>query len=374
MPQLSPKDRALLHLYDSRSHLTERPSEALTQQGIATALEVNRTHITRVMKPLVDAGLVEVGKGRLEGGDRKMSYYLLTPTGLLRAKELIDSLGDEELELVEGGRKVRRKVRDVLTAHPYLRSLEVMDSIGGVLRPQAPGKRLILADVELRTDGFFGREEQLAVAKEFLSSPSQILAIYANHGYGSSTFLRKLAVDLFDGAVLWLDLSKSQGPSSLEHGLERFSASLGVEPGIDGLNSERALICLDNYREMSEAMVDFLTELVPRLRGGRCKMAVSMREETPSYERFYLRPEVVSGEVIEIRLHRFDEATARRFLGEELDDEAFQLIYMLTRGQPLALDMVRRGDAEGLKSIRLSEEVRFLMYLRTRRDRSRKSN
>jgi hypothetical protein len=47
---------------------------------------------------------------------------------------------------------------------------------------------------------------------------------------------------------------------------------------------------------------------------------------------------------------------------------------MLTRGQPLALDLVKRGDAEGLKAIRLSEEVRFLMYLRTRKKGSRKSN
>jgi hypothetical protein len=265
-------------------------------------------------------------------------------------------------------------VRDALKAYPYLRSLEVIDSIGGVLRPQDPGKRLILSEVELRTEGFIGREEQLTTGKEFLSGPSLVLAVYANHGYGSSTFLRKVAADLFDGAVLWHDLSKGQDPAALKRELDRFSALLGVEQGIDGLKGERVLICLDNYRELSEAMVDFLTELVPRLRGGRCKMAVSMREETPSYERFYLRPDVLSGEVVEVRLHRFDEVTAREFLGGGLDDEAFQLIYMLTRGQPLALDMVKRGDSEGLKELRLSEEVRFLMYLRTRKDGSRKSN
>jgi hypothetical protein len=54
-------------------------------------------------------------------------------------------------------------------------------------------------------------------------------------------------------------------------------------------------------------------------------------------------------------------------LGEDIDDEAFQLIYMLTRGQPLALAAVRDGDEVTLRRIRLSEEVRFLMYLRTRR-------
>ena len=374
MLQVSPKDRAILHLYDSRSHLTERPSEALTQQGIASALKMNRTHITRVLKPLIDAGLVEVGKGRLEGAERKLTYYLLTPNGLSRVKEILSSIGEEELEIVEGGKKVRRRVSEVLVAHPYLRTLEVVDSIGGVLRPQAPGKRLITSDSKLEAGNFFDRGEQLATASEFLNGKGVVLAAYANHGYGSSTFLKKVALDLFDGSVLWHDLARGGGPERLKGDLESFSLALGVGGGIDGLKGEKALLCLDNYRDVSESLVDMLVDLVARLRGGRCKLAVALREETPSYDRFYLRPDVLSRDVTEVRMHRFDEATAREFLGQDLDDEAFQLIYMLTRGQPLALDMVMRGDAEGLKSIRLSEEVRFLMYLRTRRKGSAKSN
>ncbi len=140
------------------------------------------------------------------------------------------------------------------------------------------------------------------------------------------------------------------------------------------MKGERCLICLDNYREPSEGLIDLLVELVPRLKGGRCKLAVAMREETPSYERFYLRPDVLSGDVVEVRMHRFDERTARDLLGEDLDDEAFQLIYMLTRGQPMALAMVKRGDEEGLKTLRLKEEVRFLMYLRTRHAPTKKGN
>jgi hypothetical protein len=221
---------------------------------------------------------------------------------------------------------------------------------------------------------FYGREEQISSASEFLAGKGAVLAIYANHGYGSSTLLKKVALDLFDGAVLWHDLTKDRGAEPLSVAIERFAQALGVENGLIGLKGERCLICLDNYREPSEDLVDLLIELVPRLRGGRCKMAVAMREETPSYERFYLRPDVLSGDVVEVRLHRFDERTSHEFLGSDLDDEAFQLIYMLTRGQPLALDMVKRGDAEGLKTLRLKEEVRFLMYLRTRRGQSKKNN
>jgi hypothetical protein len=96
-------------------------------------------------------------------------------------------------------------------------------------------------------------------------------------------------------------------------------------------------------------------------------MAVAMRGETPSYNRFYQRRDVEGGTAVEIPLSRFEEATVRQMLGDDIDDEAFQLIHMLTRGQPLALALLKAGDVEGLKKIRLSEEVRFLMYLRDRK-------
>lgn len=54
-------------------------------------------------------------------------------------------------------------------------------------------------------------------------------------------------------------------------------------------------------------------------------------------------------------------------IGEDLDDEAMKMIYMLTRGQPLALRMLRQRDEEGLKRIFPREEVRFLMYLLSRK-------
>lgn len=339
----------------------------MTQQGIASSLEVNRTHITRVLRPLLDSGLVEARKGRLEGGERKLSYYVLTPTGLVKAREVLESLGDEKLELVEGGQRILTNVREVLANHPHLRALEVVDSIGGVLRPTSKGRRLICSDQDLQPAEFHGRSEQLAVAREFLEGRGLVLAIFANHGYGSSTFLRKVALDLADGPVFWHDLSKDASPGALWERLAGFASEVGVDGGVHGLKEEDALICLDNYGGVSDALVDMLTDLLPKLRGGRAKLVVAMSEETPSYERFFQRQDVLAGDVTEVRLHRFDQATARQFLGEDLDEEAFQLIYMLTRGQPLALDLVKRGDSEALKKIRLSEEVRFLMYLRTRR-------
>lgn len=363
---LSPKDRALLHLYDSRAHLLQEPSEALTQQGVAESLGMNRTHITRVLRPLVDQGYVEPSKGRLEGGERRLTYYVLTPLGLAKAKELIDSLGEERLEVI--GSEGREAIRFADAARRYsdVGVLALADAIGGVLRPRSSGSRFIDSLVPISVGPFFGREEQLAAAEVFFSSAGAALAVYANHGYGSSTFLRKVALDLYSGSVLWHDLAADGDAGALAQRMESFAKKLGLD-GFAGLRDEAALVCLDNYHDVSEGTVDALAELLPRLAGGKAKMAVAMREETPSYERFYLRPDVLSGRVAEVHLHRLDEPTARKMLGEDIDDEAFQLIYMLTRGQPSALAAVRDGDEVALKKLRLSEEVRFLMYLRTRR-------
>lgn len=366
MPPLPPRDRALLHFLDSRAHLAQGPSEALTQQGTARALDVNRTHITRVLKPLVDQGLLEVKKGRPEGGERKLTYYVLTPLGLSKAKEMVAIIGEERLEVVQGGRRVGMTVAQALASFPGTGALQAADSMGGVLKPTSVGGRLIDSRTDLSLRHFHGRGEQLAKAAGFIASEALALAVYANHGYGSSTFLRKVAVDLFPGPVLWHDLAADGGADALGARLQSFAAKLGLE-GLAGLREEPALICLDNYRDVGEAVVDMLMELMAQLSGGRAKLAVAMREETPSYERFYLRADVVAGKVVEAHLHRFDEATAKKMIGEDIDGEAFQLIYMLTRGQPLALASVRDGDEEELRKLRLSEEVRFLMYLRTRR-------
>jgi DNA-binding MarR family transcriptional regulator len=366
MPALSPKDRALLHLYDSRAHLAQAPTEGLTQQGVAQSLDMNRTHVTRVLKPLLDQGCLEAQKGRLDGGERKLTYYVLTPLGLAKAKELIDSLAEERLDVITGSGRVSMSYAEAMKAYPGIGTLLLADSIGGVLRPGASGQRMIDSRTQLSVGPFFGREEQLAAARAFLVSSGTVLAVYANHGYGSSTFMRKVALDLFAGPVLWHDLGVDGRAPELSARLTCFAAKLGLQ-GAEGLREEVSLICLDNYRDVDEGLVDLLADLVPRLSGGKAKLAVAMREETPSYDRFYLRPDVLSGRVVEVHLHRLDEATAKSLIGEDIDDEAFQLIYMLTRGQPSALAAVRDGDEEALRRIRLSEEVRFLMYLRTRR-------
>ena len=374
MLPIVPRDRVLLHLLDARGHrLPDRPSQQMTQEGVSAALGMNRTHITRVLKPLLDDGQVESKKGHVSGRDRKLTYYALTETGFAKAMDILRSFGDESLELIEAsGSKKKTKVRDALKQYPELGGLALIDAVqeGKVLK--APGERFVQTNAKIEGVEQLERERQIEQAQMFLSSPSTLLVIVASYGYGSSSLLKHTALDLWKGPLFWFDLEADGSAKSVVDSLDRFAKRLECSDWT-GLVDREALLCFDNYHIAEEPLVDLIIELVKGLRNGKTKITVAMRGETPSYNRFYQRRDIEDGTAIEIPLSRFEETTVKKMLGEDIDDEALQLIYMLTSGQPLAVALLKAGDVEGLKKIRLSEEVRFMMYLRDRKKGSKSS-
>ena len=71
--------------------------------------------------------------------------------------------------------------------------------------------------------------------------------------------------------------------------------------------------------------------------------------------------------VRELRIRGLDEASSRRLIGSEnIEKDALRRIIMMSRGQPLALKMLRDRDLAGLKSSTMftPEEVRYMLFLR----------
>jgi len=361
---LPTKDRAMLHLYGLRGEqLRDRPSDASTQEGIASALGLNRTHITRTLLPLVQAGLVEQEKGRVTGKERRLIYYRLTAAGLERATGIVKELGLETINVIDDRGRRTVTFKELTTLRPDLPPVNIADAIGGEMR-LPPASRVVVSNASFGLAEFIDREEQLRAASQFMDSDSTVLAIFASYGYGSSTFLKRAATSLWDGHLFWHDLEKDPSSEGLRQALSAFALRLGLEGDPKRLREVRALLCFDNYHAVSQEVVDVLYDLNKAMKGGKAKLAVAIRGETPSYNRFYLKEDVRGGSVIEVSFHRFLEQDSRRLLGLDLRDETFQQIYLMTRGQPLALALLRDGDEGGLKKIRQSEEARFMMYLR----------
>ena len=368
MVQLSPKDRVLLHLFDLPREVRHSVPEEATQEGIATALGIPRTHITRLLRPLVQEGLIEEEKERVLGKERRLKVYSLSPKGLSRAESIVREASSSSVEVIDAEGQRVRKVEELLESRLDLPVLKIIDSIGKSLHLVAEPGRYVNSNAPLEMPPFFDREEELRISSEFLGSKASALVVFANYGYGSSTFLKKFALEQSRSPLFWHDLQRGKALGDVRSRIADFCRAQGCEDGdMLGLRERDVLLCFDNYHDVSEDVVDLFFELMNALQGGRGKMAVAIREETPFYNRFFQKSDVGQGRVAEIHLRRFDHEAARRFMGEDLEEEAFQLIYRLTRGQPLALELVRKGDEKGLQTLLPNEEVRFLMYLRTKK-------
>jgi len=80
--------RILVHLLGFvRAAEFDAVPPAVTQQGIADALRVRRSHVTLALQALHRRGLVEDRTARVVGGARRKKAYALTPQGYARARE-----------------------------------------------------------------------------------------------------------------------------------------------------------------------------------------------------------------------------------------------------------------------------------------------
>lgn len=366
MPRLSSSYRALLYLYDRRRESTaEYAGEGVTQLGISEGLGIPRSHITRVVRPLVENGLIVEEKRHVVDRDRKLNVYSLTSKGMTRVKELVDEASDLEVTVRERGRTEPKVVSELITI-PNIGLLDLIDSAREGTTLDLGGGRFIMCDGELCASPILDRGEELIIAEKFLEAKASTLVILSNRGYGSSSLMKKIALEVTDKPLLWHDLSYDGSRDLIERQVDSFMKTIS-DGGLEGLNDVEAILCFDNYHLIPEDGVDALIDLMSGLTGGYTKLIVAMRRENPSYNRFYQKEDVDEGRVVELYLGRLEYECVEEMFGSDMDPEALKLIYMMTRGQPLALDLLKRGDDEGLRSMYPNEEVRFMMYLRTKK-------
>lgn len=367
MMQVPLSTKALLYLYDNRRDFKEGiASERITQEGIAKAIDMPRSHVTRIVRPLIDEGLIDEAKGRVRGRGRMLKVYTLTPVGFEWVGSFLREMGGEGIVVVRNGDEHSTTVAEVLEMEGRPCTLDIVNAVVDGVPIRLREGRILISNVHHEGEDFFEREEELDLARDFLEGPPVAMVIVSNRGYGSSAMMRKVAVEMTDRPLLWHDLEVDGSGRAIYWALERMMGTLQCD-SLDELKGRRALICFDNFHIPPECGVDCIIELFERLYGGQVKIMVAMRGDTPSYNRFYQKEDVDRGRVVELRMKRLSQDCLTEMFGPDMDDEAMKLIYMLTKGQPLALCLLREGDEAGLRALFPNEEVRFMMYLREKK-------
>ncbi len=370
--QLSVNDRVLLHLsrFATDTPPEEYPSEA-TQVGIAEGVGISRTHVPRAVRTLMKEGLVEELRGRVANRDRRMSVYAVSAEGFRRAEEIWSDVRSAKVSVSRGG----------LTEEIDGRTLEEMVGRRGALELLSRMRDgVIELEVRRRTavrdlgdapdqDAFFGRERELAALESFLGSDSQFIVVLGGKGYGTTSLVREFVERLEDIDVLWITIDESISAADLESMIVGFASRVrqDVTDLETALDVSEALIVLDDYNSVGEGVVELLSSLVNRRIGS--KIVITAQEDLPAYNWFYQKRHVDSRTVQEIRVKGLDEESARRLLGNpNIETEAFRRVYLMSRGQPLVLRLLRDGDREELKrnSVFTAEEIRYLMFLKAK--------
>src|SRR2546425_1574094 len=364
---LTAGERALLHLLPFWN--AKDPPDAITQQGIADAARLRRSHVPRTVKALAREAYLEEREGRVRSRGRRVKLYYLTEVGLRRARELANTL-EAQVMVADGapttlGDFAKASERTLLEL-----ALEVDES--GRYRGSAR---------EASLPAFLGRREELAALAAWTRGDAAAMVVYGGVGMGKTALARRF-LQRAPRPYAWRDLRPGDGKVTLLSDLSEFLADRGrrklaetlatggdpweaLAVDLDGLD---VLLVYDGYGDVPEEVADSFGRLLRMVRdSGPAKVLVLAQEATPSYCRFYDRRMVEAGDVEEVHLRGLTIEESRELLGNpDIAEEAMRRIYLLTKGCPLYLELVREGDAKTLKkrSRFTTAEVNLLLFSR----------
>ncbi|MCD6276501.1 ATPase [Euryarchaeota archaeon ex4484_178] len=360
MPKLTILEKILVHLYTYRKYVDryEYPVE-MTQPGIAHAVGISVTHIPRNIKKLVSDGLVTLKKGHVSGKKKRVTVYFLTSLGLIRARELIERIEAQEVEV--GNRYMKIGEIRKLTGLSYLEILKKIEK-GEIEKDLRKSRsRVIFREIVPEMDVFVGRKRELKILSEWYEN-GEVMSIIAPRGMGKTSLIYHFLEEYEPGCgIIWLDIYEGRTWRSVK---EIFKNLYGEDDILSILRREEILLILDGYYKVDDEFVSALNSLVKEeLENSR--IIVSMLSETPFYNRFYSKEDVENGRVWEINLGPLSYEEAK-LLFEDIREDAFKRIYQMTKGHPRILTLLKRGRLREERGIALSpEQIHLLEYLAT---------
>jgi hypothetical protein len=301
-----------------------------------------------------------------------MSVYAVTPEGFRKADEVWNGIRSSPMSVMRGRELVQMEgvaLEEMLGRKQAIGLVAQMkDGVVELLegRRRTPVRDLLRAPP---IDRFYGREQELRALDAFLESEGAICVVLGNHGYGTTTLVRRFVQEHDEADVLWVHLREHISAEEIVSVIVSFAKR--IRPEVHDLGSALAvqdiIVVFDGYHGVSEEVVEFFAELVSH--PGEAKAIITAREDTPAYNWFYQKKHLEVGTVTEIRVRGLDEASARRLLDSaQIEEDAFRRVYLMTRGQPLLLKMLRDGDADGVRknSVYTAEEILYLLFLRNK--------
>jgi DNA-binding MarR family transcriptional regulator len=405
--KLTINDRILLHLLDNVQSKNKREAPySITQKGIAEGVKIRWNHVPRAVGRLKKMGYLSEEMSHIEGKTRRQKAYYLTDSGMLFARNLREKILGFMVHLVKTDGQVERiKLSEInstlkLNVSPFKLFMKVSDD-GEILEselqteieskvPEKTTKTFFVKGEILWPEELIGREKEIKVLSDWISSTSQsTLVIYGSVGIGKSALMVE-TIKIFRGKkdIFWYEMSDSDSQKEIVQSLSEFLIELDkttlssylskhesyelneviriLEKGFKDIDT---ILAFDNYFQVSEEVADFFSGLcVLASKYRNLKLFINAMDTTPFYCRFYDKNEIKKKKIGELTIKGLKPEGIKKMLNTpDIDDDALRKIHLMTRGHPLTIELIKKGDVNSLKRIKgfSRQEASLLLYLKT---------
>lgn len=378
------QERIFLHLSDYLDHTdkVEVPF-ALSQMGIANAVSIARSNVPRAISGMKEAGHLVERQAHVTGVSRKRKAYFLTDEGAKVSDEIWSRISENNVRVIhsDGHSETTTLAHAIESSELPLRHVDMLRYMddSGTIDLSGLTSELVERDLSKhiekqlvsylndlpRTRRFYGREKELDVMAQLLEAKSASILVPGIAGIGKTSLCTKI-LDRFthrrnllyhrcqdwegsraflEACAEWLSAVGNNDLSDYLASSPVPQTSMAVNLIAEGLSESPSLIVIDDLHKVGdETLYSILRELTLRIHTlkdvGLVMFSRSFRMVVPESDQ--------SGNIVTLvmPLQGLDEESSRQILTAmpKMDSDQFMHIYSLSRGHPLILELINRGN------------------------------
>lgn len=401
--KLTVNERILLHLrrYYTPKNEVEAP-QAVTQKGIADAIDIRVTHVPRSVKKLDEEGLIYESVMHIEGLDKRRKAYYLTEKGMYHANEIKRNLEERMVPFRDQDGKVKDiKITEIegITGIKLdiLELVRLLDK-EGILNQKsmelsaestklAAQKETIIFNFPHKVPvikNFVGRKPEIESFRKWIKDDKVVLiSVHGEAGIGKTSLVAKVISSFKDKlSIFWYAFSKGEGFEDMIENLSEFSTRLNraelrnilraKEKGLGeifkatmALSGSNAVMVFDAFDDADIQSKRFFN-IISREINELDELKIIIIHRTPTTH--YFKEAMDSDQFRGIELTGLDRKSCKAILGfKKLQKDEFERIFRLTEGNPLALKLIKSEDVGELKKSGkyTPDELTLIRYLKS---------
>jgi len=354
----------------------------LTQQGIADYLSLARCNVSRAMKRLLEDDLVVERKAHIKGIKRKRYVYFPSTQGLFRIQEINEKMDTVKIPFIDLASETTQMTMSEISRELDNR-FSLIELYDFYSREQKIDARDLTKKEEKLVDftekaptieNFFGRKEEKGTIEDWIDK-SPIVHVHGIAGIGKTTLVGKIVEEYRPRkSVFWFRIHEWSSVRYILNQLSEFFEEIGMTTLTNTLDTTKSLnlesicnirdiilesfkdlntlIVLDDVGKSGEKVSEFINLLALGINsaftGKNIKFTLMLisRDRLPIFDTLQMKK---SGRFKEIRLEGLDEKSSMALLKKKMKKPfEFDKIFKLTKGHPLALELIDQQFDETL--------------------------